>query len=258
MDRLPRSRFFRYSRFQGRPRRGPYNTRAIQRFRAMAKPRRRWYPQGVPRPIEIKSYDLAVIPDAVNQTSGTTEVYLTSVAGIGGTNAFTTGMAVLNAVPQGANFYNRIGSKIICTSVQVRGTLCLQAASGVDRIITRILVVYDRQPNGAFPTYADVLATNDAAPVFDSGINMQNRSRFTVIRDFYFSINQAETTQKSFSFWSRCNLETEFGNSTGLIGDIKTGSILLIAFGNLGYLSSGGGNGPMFTNLASRVRYNDT
>jgi len=49
--------------------------------------------------------------------------------------------------------------------------------------------------------------------------------------------------------------ESEYGTSTGLIGDVRTGTILFILFAqNAG---GGGGDAPVPVALKSRIRYWD-
>lgn len=56
----------------------------------------------------------------------------------------------------------------------------------------RLLIVYDKQPNGAFPIISDILQSRDqtgaATTTYSSEINLDNRARFAIIRDmqFYF------------------------------------------------------------------------
>jgi len=73
-------------------------------------------------------------------------------------------------------------------NLQVRG-LIQPTATGVDTML-RLLVVYDRQPTPAagLPVISDILQVRDqtgtATTAGTSGINLDNRDRFLILRDY--------------------------------------------------------------------------
>ena len=62
----------------------------------------------------------------------------------------------------------------------------------------RLLVVYDKQPNGALPTYATVMQTRDNAGAASntafSDPNFDNKERFTILRDTTFVLPSVTNT----------------------------------------------------------------
>lgn len=120
-----------------------------------------------------------------------------------------------------------------------------------------MLVFYDKQPNGAYPTYADLLSNNDQAPTFESGVSPVNRSRFVIIRDQNLVIDPAMTLTTPVKLYAKGRWEVEYGTNTGLIGDMRTGAIHIMAFGNLSFLGGTGSTGPIWQNLHARIRYVD-
>jgi hypothetical protein len=97
---------------------------------------------------------------------------------------------LLNGIQTGAAFYNRIGSKVAMKSIHIRGFIDHAGTTTVDNSGIRILIVYDRQTNGAAPTWNDVIQSRDQAGATTntmySGVNLDNRDRFVVLRDMTY------------------------------------------------------------------------
>jgi len=110
---------------------------------------------------------------------------------------------LLNNVGVGSAFYQRIGRKIDLKSLEFK--LCLRPNAGTTGATAstggygnlspsttfapylRILVVYDMQANGGYPTLSDVLNSVDSISnpinIGQSMINLNNRERFKILRD---------------------------------------------------------------------------
>lgn len=195
---------------------------------------------------EVKSFDQAVTTNTLGA--------VTAVSGTEPGTAFG-GITCLNEVQQGAAFYNRIGSKIKMISLQIKFDMYQSTATAGAASNARYMIVYDRQPNGAFPTYSTLLALNDSAPTTSTayaGINMANRSRFTVLRDRVVSTDAAYRFINHVEDFITMGLETEYKATNGNIGDITTGSLLLV-----GYLANGSGATVNFGEISTRLRYLD-
>ena len=94
----------------------------------------------------------------------------------------TTGLVTLLHVPVlGTDFTNRIGRKTLIKSVFLRGLLSrdLTTASAL-ACQCRMILVLDKQPNGAAPAITDILVAANSY----SQLNPNNRDRFRVIRDY--------------------------------------------------------------------------
>lgn len=157
---------------------------------------------------------------------------------------------------EGSSFYNRIARRTRGVSLEfhgiIRPTLTNTAASKVQ--YARILIVYDRQANGALPSGSDILLDYDngggTTNTAYSGVNMDNRDRFQIIRDRKMilpplgALGVASTTTApsvyttnadmkdsmfNYSEYIKLNgLETQYKASTGgAIGDISTGAYLI-------------------------------
>lgn len=93
----------------------------------------------------------------------------------------------LNIVPQDDTASGRTGRKITIVKLFMRGEVILPAttvaADASDKV--RILLVQDKQANGANPTAATLLETAD----INAFMNMFNVSRFTVLHDEIVAVN---------------------------------------------------------------------
>jgi len=99
-----------------------------------------------------------------------------------------TNIILLNGVQTGSGFFNRVGSRIEMKSLQINGFLGPNtAATSTTPSNLRMLIVYDRQPVGALPTVSDVLQDRNQVGTAITGglshINLDNRDRFTILRD---------------------------------------------------------------------------
>jgi len=227
-----------------------FSTRKQKRTMALYRPKKPYMRRALPPAPEIKAWDWHehAIPYVVG---------LDYVAGIPSTNIMTTGMTCLNCgVQEGTSFYERIGSKIVIKSISLKGWL--QASTNTEmRKITRSMILYDRQPNGAYPGINDVLAINGIGPAerdIMTGLNMDNRSRFSILRDKILPTTNYGTKEQAIPIceYITGRWEVEYGSSTGLIGDIKTGAILWLLFTNDHQAAD-----TFLMSYVSRIRYYD-
>lgn len=196
---------------------------------------------------EVKFFDV----DVANPAAGLLET--ASVAATVPTNAFV-GITQLNSVLQGATSYNRIGAKILIKSVNVRGTFRLLGTAPVSEAF-RFMIVFDRQPNGAYPSLASVLSDNiSGATSFHSAINMSYKDRFVILRDQYRTLSPAGNTALVISEHIKTKLETQYKANAGTIGDISTGALYLICFA---LTAPGAASYIAMDDFHSRLRYFD-
>jgi hypothetical protein len=188
----------------------------------------------------------------------------------------TTSIQLLNGTEPGSGFFNRIGRKVHFTSINMK--FALQIINGTarssDEDTARISVVWDRAPLGVLPSYFDIFqecdaAGNTASGLF-SGVNLNNRARFLVLKDWHIwlaPINVAATgfitlptspdggNLLEYSFFKNLkplNMETTYKADTGAIGDFVTGACYLV-------ITAGNTNATSCWTLAgsSRMRFLD-
>lgn len=187
----------------------------------------------------------------------------------------------LNLISAGSSFFNRIGRKVEMKSLLLEINLNPVSAvrnCGADTL--RILVVYDRQTNGATPAITDILqdteqnGTNTTAPT--SNINLNNRDRFQIIRDIRIMIPAMTTAATGVptltfpsiyqgtndwkgghvrEFMKLSEMVTQFkaDSAPAVIGDIATGGLFLITFAG----NAAGAEAVAATQWNARLRYHD-
>lgn len=221
----------------------------------------------------------AMIPAIMRARSGTGATELKSVDTTNSAGQFTqygfgtngTTQLVLNPPIEGAGFYNRIARRTRGVSLEIRGhiTPTVNNANIVADQFARVMILYDRQMNGAVPAVTTVLLdyNNNGATTTTSfsGLNMDYRDRFLVLRDRKIKlpgmgVNGAPTTALTSIYqgdlkdglmvyheFIRLNgLETQYKASAGSQGDIATGGfvILLISEADAGNPAPGANANP--------------
>ncbi|AUM61714.1 capsid [uncultured virus] len=202
----------------------------------------------------------AVIPGLLRQTAIEKKVLF--IGDADSTNTFlplnaTATILGLNLIQVGSSMFNRIGRKIemrsirlVCEMLQIPGLT--RATTTVE--LGRVMVVYDRQTNGAFPAIADILQDTEQTGANTtnsfSGINMNNRERFVTIIDKKITVPQGTATAgvltnvfpndvmlpcKWDEFRKLKGLTTHFkaDSSPAVIGDIATGGLYIVSLTNL-------------------------
>lgn len=191
-------------------------------YRRSRRYRRRPMPaaimRGYSRP-ELKSFDYS---DASANA-------MVTVANVVGAATMTTGFTCLNVVTNGTEYYQRSGSKLSMTSLAVEADYSL-AQTDFSVVVLRIMVIYDRQVNGAYPAIADILSNNNSATVtFNSAINIANRDRFLVLRDCQLTLDPASGLSRHWECYIKRPLSTSFRtNAYTDIRALNAGSIYLL------------------------------
>lgn len=175
------------------------------------------------------------------------------------TLVFGTATAVkklLNPCAQGTTTVTRAGRRTTMVSM----TYALQASlapttTGASPI--RLVIVYDRQANGAAPATIDVFAADQ----IETPMNLDNSRRFKVlvdeIHDGMSTAGPASLLIKGFRDFTgkgrKIGLPCEFKNtSAGDITDINTGSIYSFVWSNGGF-----GTASPTNSFYTRVRFTD-
>lgn len=161
---------------------------------------------------------------------------------------FSSGV-LLNGLATGTSASDRIGRKIIMKSIFLRYAYQLQSTTTGGSPL-RILVVYDKQANGAAPAITDILLTDN----FSSNNNLSNRDRFVTLMDHMTDVVSVGNNYSVQGTVSRAlNLETVYN-------DLLTNGITAIASGSIYcFIAQTGGAltaAPALTGRF-RIRYTD-
>lgn len=178
------------------------------------------------------------------------------------TDATTTAsITLLNGCQLGTSASTRVGRKICIKSIFMRGSLQKEnPADGIGQTV-RMMIVWDKQPNGAvISSITDLLVSAST----DALNNLSNRDRFIVLMDKVRDINPSAgsytgaaasfaTQRVSLKKYLNVKLDTIYNDgNAGTIADIATGALYLIVIGSVA-----AGTSDVDTNFNVRIRYTD-
>lgn len=193
---------------------------------------------GVGQRGELKSIDVTLVGEPISQTAH---------------------VALLNGVATGTDYNARIGRQTKMKSIYLRVTFEYRTLSGAIGDFIRMLVIYDRQPNGVALTAANVLQGGS----YIDPINLDNRDRFSVIADKMMTFNPVQYStalpsggnpaNKHVKIYKKMNLTTQYSGTGATVGSIQTGSVYIILLG----ANYAAGNEMIRTDYYSRIRFVD-
>lgn len=157
---------------------------------------------------------------------------------------------LINGVTLGNDITNRVGRQVELRSVQLKGEVYCTLGGGVDQF-NRVMIVYDRQTNGAALTILDVLTS--VSPV--SLRNLNNRKRFKILMDklLYNNASGEPGSAQPIEYYRKLRHPVEFNaNTFADVRDIQSGSLYVITIGSV---VAGATAGNLF--FSSRVRFTD-
>lgn len=161
----------------------------------------------------------------------------------------------LNSLLIGAGLNQRVGRKITMRSIKIDmcfmspGTLSPDSEYGVANTRAgstqlcpvRVLLVYDRQTNGAVVNSDDVLAPLGTSGVQGGGNavgvcssnNLNNRSRFLTLFDKTYLLNAVDTPYRTIRIYKKMNLPVIYSSNAPTnpwdVNVIQTGGLFLFA-----------------------------
>jgi len=220
--------------------------RAYMREKASASKRQKYTPTPSVRP---KRYQAKGVNDkSAFQDSGRSPElknidYSTSNLFTTGTQAWT--ITPINLMTQGTGQNSHVGRKVTLKSILLRTTVdCTD--------MTRLLIVYDKECNGAAATAADIFAV-DRLP---SPLNLDQSDRFIVLADVFPSavgnnqIPQNTTATPCYEIYRKMSLPMLFNTITSAtMSAVNCGAI---------YICTNGEGGTVTDEITHvRVRYTD-
>lgn len=161
----------------------------------------------------------------------------------------------LACIQQGTAVSQRVGNKVALKSLRIRLALSILDQDYSSTSECRLMIVYDRQPNGTYPTIANMLqlikqdgSTSNGNEV--SSINVSQLDRYVVLMDKLISLppyttNNLSTTsmlgitqQSSYiidEFIKLKRLETSFSTTSNpsIISNVQTGALYVVSLGDI-------------------------
>lgn len=152
-------------------------------------------------------------------------------------------LVLLNGVDVGDTAQTRDGNKIYIKNIQFRLTLI--KASAATETSVRVMLIQDKQPNGAAFSITDVLVTDSISQVR----NLKKSNRFKV---FYDKIHIVHTYRPMtfIKYFKRCNIQTQYIDTGNGVADITSNSLYLA------FISDESVNAPSIAGYA-RLRFTD-
>lgn len=144
-------------------------------------------------PPEIKTFDMAA--DGNAPVSVPVQVSVPN----------TGGVVMLNSMASGAGSNARVGLSVVIKNCSYRFELDL----GPTPVPTsgRVMLVWDKQPNGAAATYTQIFTTPN---YLSFGLN-QNFDRFVILRNQQFSLSPNGNQSLFFEGFAKVNMKTTYG-----------------------------------------------
>lgn len=167
-----------------------------------------------------------------------------------------------NLIAQGTTEVQRIGRKVVVKDIHMRGEVLLSAlqdsAAIGEAVHWRLLLVLDKQANGANAAVGDVIETTTNINSFN---NLANKDRFKILwqtRDTLNSTGASGTgvtgdhagDVKIIEYHKKVNIPIEFDSTTGAITEIKSNNLFWM------FCRSQAG-GTVTLNMVTRLRFTD-
>lgn len=167
-------------------------------------------------------------------------------------------MGSLNLMAQGDTALTRQGSQISATSIQYKATF-QHDLDQVNPGIIRHLIVWDSQPNGAYPNINQILDNSVVTPFTVAPYNREFQKRFKIVEDEIFELNpfyQMDTShwgpQKKFMRKKvQLHRTIKFTGTTGLIANVVSNNLLYV------FVSDIAGAEFPFVYVGYRLTYKD-
>lgn len=200
-------------------------------------------------------------------------------------NSTNRSIQSLNLIQQGAAESQRLGNKVKLASIRLQFNLdlCTSGAAIAQggSASCRLMVIYDSQPNGAYPANDDFLNALDQnnALVPPTGVqlvnyqlNPNNFERFKVLYDqkittppsatiYDTTITSDPTSVPWFvdKYIKLNGLETTFKGTTApqAIANTNTGNLFIVTYGEYGWVAAGGSGAAWQYQGTARLRFHD-
>jgi len=185
----------------------------------------------------------------------------------------TTGcIQALSNFQQGVGLANRIGNKASMKSLRIRLKVLATGVAETNLNQMRVIVFYDRQPNGAYLSPTDMISqftSNNAtvAGIWSDNLNSNYLDRIRILKDETFRlpgqtsgglVNQVGPTEQCaylIDWFIKCkDLELVYKSTSnpGVIANSTVGSVQILVMGDIA-----AGSEPWQLNGSARARFYD-
>lgn len=146
-------------------------------------------------------------------------------------------MTLLNGLEQGDGGSQRDGDQAKFLSLQWKGRILNR--HGTDVQTYRMIIFQDRQADGTAPNISELLEYGGTADVPYSGIRMDNKMRFKILHDEFYTLNptslsgQSHVT-KGYKHLGKKGqgLRVRYGGATASVADLNSNPIYVVIVSN--------------------------
>jgi len=147
---------------------------------------------------------------------------------------------------------DRNGAKIMLKSIHLKGLIQLNDAGTPTTSAVRVMVILDRQTNGALFSPDDLLFSTASHQALISSRSVHQMARFKVLFDRLVHVSPQGPQTKIINFYKRCSFPIHYKNNTATITDLKSNSLSVYYVSDISALNS-----PPKLTYNLRLRYTD-
>jgi len=142
----------------------------------------------------------------------------------------------VNLTAEGTDFTDRIGRKILMKSVYLQLNFARPFGVATPQTnFVRMMVILDRQVNGALPTMSQILdlpGSGDPSVEMMSPNNINNSKRFVTLWDHRFSLYNGFIEGRMLKKFIRLDQTVQYSGTTATIGACRTNALYAVFIGN--------------------------
>lgn len=155
----------------------------------------------------------------------------------------------INFVNEGSSDQTHDGSTFRIKSIQLKGHVSL-GGTAANPIAYRLALVLDKDAACATtaPTYSDIF--DSSGDSWNALRNLDNRSRFTILKIWDGSLSPNGTEMHRFNFYKKCNILSQIVGTASEANLRKNGLYVVMT-------SSTGTASLIYMNVVSRIRFVD-
>ncbi len=161
----------------------------------------------------------------------------------------TVAITPISLAGQGDTASSREGAKLVMMSLQMKYTWKMSESATATRC--RIMIVEDRQVNGATFSANDLLESTALGTVIISPLNLDGAFRFKVLYNQVHTLSDNGSKVQYKEMFKKINIKARYSNSGGTISSVLSSGLFVVAVSDETAQSP---NLSFFT----RIRFNDS
>lgn len=141
----------------------------------------------------------------------------------------TMSLVQMNIMAQGTTNTTRVGNKVQCRGIEVRGSVGLPTSPD-NAVNVRVGLVVDFQANGVVPTVGEIWNNLAPAPNVFAHRNLNYIERFKVLKDELIGLSADGPGIQPFVWHIPADFVTKYIGNAGTIADIETGALYFYSY----------------------------